>query len=191
MPESGQGKRHRREPEAFPRAPEKAPSREHDGRGGHVNGDVVDRVARLGEAVGGRWIRVESGANHAGELGVDVGLEVNDVPDCGSVARASTSQGQIRMRDPCAGFDMIPRAPHRISSLAGLPRSGGPVLGCALYHEGRVLRRLPSRPGPCRNEHRAEPAGAGGARGRGEQPGGGRGSTRESASRISIESIPH
>ncbi len=93
VPESGKGKGHRREPGAFPQAPEKAPSREHDGRGGHINGDVVDRVARLGEPVGCRWIRIESGANHAGELGVDVGLEVNDVPNRGQCRQGEHEPG--------------------------------------------------------------------------------------------------
>src|SRR5271157_5234257 len=52
----------------------------------------------------------------------------------GSVAKASTSQGQIRMRDPCAGFAMITGRPSE--STLGASPSGGPLLDVLYITKG-------------------------------------------------------
>ena len=81
MPEPRQGDRQGRKPEAATLAPDQTPTGEHDGRGARINRDVINGVASLGEPIGRGWIGIEGRTNDAGEFRVDVGFEVQHVPE--------------------------------------------------------------------------------------------------------------
>ena len=93
IPEAGPGDRQPRRPEAAFAIEYQASGRQHHARSRQVELDSVERISRLGKAVGRGRDRAENRSLDLGEFRVDVLVEVQDVPYCGDHQQRQNQPG--------------------------------------------------------------------------------------------------
>ena len=104
-----------RRPERSSAVENKSYRREDHSRRGDIQHDAIQRIAGLRQAISRRGHLAERETSHRGKLGVDVFVEIDDVPDGRNQKRSHDQPGPMSTKSrecPVSRSSLVMHLPH-------------------------------------------------------------------------------